>query len=224
MGKRCQGVIGALLCWMGCAALAQPAGTASEIYTCIDKHGKRLTSDRPIAECIDREQRVLGASGTELRRIGPTLTEHERSEQEARRRQEAQEKTRMAAERRAERVLMVRYPNEAAHHAERDEALTQVDEVIAVASRRISELRQARKTLDTELEFYRGDLGKAPEKLQRQFAENDHNVEEQQRFIAAQRKEKQRINERFDAELTKLRVLWAQQRASQEKYAPPSRP
>ena len=212
-------VMAASLC---ASAFAQTAASGSgEVYTCIDKNGKKITSDRLIPECSDREQRVLDATGAERRRIGPSLTEHERSAQDAQRRKLAQEKSRVIAERRAERVLITRYPDQAAHQSERQQALDQVDEVIAVARKRITDLRTDRKTLEEELQFYSGALYKAPVKLQRQFADNDQAIEEQERFIAAQRQEKQRINERFDAELAKLRVLWAQQRAAQETLQAP---
>lgn len=41
---------------------AQPP-SGSNIYTCIDASGVRITSDRLIPQCQDREQRVLGPSG-----------------------------------------------------------------------------------------------------------------------------------------------------------------
>ena len=47
---------------------------ADGIYTCVDAQGRRLTADRPIRECIDREQNELNASGTVKRKIGPSLT------------------------------------------------------------------------------------------------------------------------------------------------------
>lgn len=214
---------GVLAACTGAAALAQAAGqpSGSEVYTCIDKNGRRITSDRFIPECSDREQRVLDASGAERRRIGPVLTEHERSVQEAERRKRAQAKAQEQADRRAERVLLTRYPDEAAHQAERQHALGQVDDVVAVAKRRIAELHADRKKLDEELEFYNGALYKAPVRLQRAFADNDQAVDEQERFILAKQEEKRRINERFDAELAKLRVLWAQQRAAQDALTPP---
>lgn len=215
--------------WVVCAALGsvgalaqpQPGAATGEVYTCIDANGRRLTADRPIAACSDREQRVLDATGAERRRLGPTLTEHERAALEAQRRKEAQERARIVAERRAERVLVARYPDEASHQMEREQVLGQIDELIAVSQRRLTTLRADRKPLQEELQFYRGELAKAPAKLQRLFAENDEAVAEQERFIASQNKEKQRVNERFDAELAKLRQLWAQQRESQEKVAPP---
>src|SRR5574337_1145052 len=110
---------GALLA-MAAPAWAQQGKSTQEVYTCTDRHGRRITADRPIAECVDREQRILDHTGTERRRIGPTLTEHERAAQEVQRRQEAQERARIVEERRRERVLLARYPDEAAHQAERE--------------------------------------------------------------------------------------------------------
>ncbi len=199
---------------------AQPAKSPQEVYTCIDRQGRRITSDRPIAECTDREQRVLDHTGTERRRLGPTLTEHERAAQEVQRRREAEERARIAEERRRERVLMARYPDEATHQAERDAAIDQVEEVIVVAHKRIQALKAERRRLDQELEFYRGDTNKAPVKLQRQFADNDRDIAEQQRFLTMQDLEKRRIHQRFDAELAQLRQLWAAQRASSQQWGP----
>ena len=181
------------------------------IYTCVDAKGRRLTADRPIAECTDREQRVLGPTGTERQRVGPTLTEHERSAQEVQRRKEAEERSRLADERRRERVLMARYPDKAAHDAERQAALEQVDQVISVAEKRILDLHDQRKKLDTEMEFYQRDTSKAPMALRRKIAENEEGVLEQQRFIAAQGDERRRVHQRFDAELARLRQIWAEQ-------------
>ncbi len=58
-------------------------------------------------------------------------------------------------------------------------------------------------------------------KLQRQIAENDEAVAEQQRFLTAQDQEKRRIHQRFDAELAQLRQLWAAQRAAASQLVPP---
>ncbi|MBS0506301.1 MAG: DUF4124 domain-containing protein [Proteobacteria bacterium] len=203
-------------------AWAQQAKSQQEVYTCIDKQGRRITSDRPIADCVDREQRVLDHTGTERRRMGPSLTEHERAAQEVQRRKEAEERARVAEERRRERVLMARYPDEATHQAERDAALDQVEEVVVVAHKRIQALKAERKRLDQELEFYRGDVSKAPPLLQRQIADNEQAQADQQRFLVTQEQEKRRIHQRFDAELGQLRQLWAAQRASSSQWAPPA--
>ena len=204
-------------------AHAQPA-TGGSIYTCIDAQGRRITSDRPIAECLDREQRELGPTGVTRRKIGPSLTEQERAALEAQRRKEAEEQSRILEERRRDRALLARYPNQAAHDAERAQALTQVNEVIAIAQRRLRELQQERKALDREMEFYQKDPSKAPAKLRRQIAENQDEMAAQLRFIADREEEKRRIHQRFDAELAHLRQLWDSQRQTSAAAAPVQAP
>lgn len=206
--------VGAGGLWAGLCVAAAAQGTQStSIYSCVDSQGRRLTSDRPIRECIDREQRELGPSGTVRRVIGPTLTPQERAAAEVQRRKEQEEQARVAEERRRERVLLARYPDKAAHDVERANTLAQVDEVAATAAKRIVDLQARRKTLDQEMEFYRKDPAKAPMTLRRQLAENDEEVQEQKRFIAGQDQEKRRIHQRFDEELAQLRRLWASQSA-----------
>ena len=79
-------LLGLLLCLPATRlAQAQPAATQG-IYTCVDAKGRNLTSDRPIPECSDREQKMLNPSGTVKGKIGPTLTAQERSELEAKER------------------------------------------------------------------------------------------------------------------------------------------
>ena len=212
-------------------AAAQPQGASGSIYTCVDRNGRRLTADRPIPECLDREQRELSPSGTTRRQIGPSLTEIERAAQEAQRRKDEEERARVVEERRRERVLVARYPDKAAHDVERAAAIQVVDDVTATAEKRIVELKAERKKLDVEMEFYKKDPNKAPMTLRRKIGEVDESVAEQQRFIAGQEQEKRRVHARFDAELAQLRKLWDAQRtpsviggapASEVPAAPPA--
>lgn len=197
---------------------------ANNVYICIDPQGRRLTSDRPIPECIDREQRVLGATGIERPRIGPTLTAKEREALEAKQRQEAEERQRILEERRRDRALVARYPNQSAHDAERQQALEHIDQLTHVAQMRIVDLQSKRTKFDTEMEFYKKDPNKAPMYLRRAIAENEDNVLEQQRFIAAQAQEKRRIHQRFDAELIQLQKLWAERARNQAVEVPSAGP
>ena len=198
---------------LGCdAAWAQTSPAASN-YTCVDRNGRRLTADRPIPECLDREQRELSPSGITRRQIGPSLTEHERAAQEVQRRKEVEARNREMEERRRERVLTSRYPDKATHDVERFAALQMVDDVTATAEKRIAELKEQRKAMDVEMEFYKRDPAKAPMSLRRKIAENEDGIAEQMRFIAGQDQEKRRVNQRFDLELAQLRKLWESQRA-----------
>ena len=196
--------------WAG-ASLAQGLANTGGIYACTDANGRRITADRPIASCVDREQRVLGNTGVELRRMGPTLTEQERVALEAKRRQEQAAQLRAREERLRERAVLARFPNQAVHDAARAEALAQVDDVIGVAQKHQMELKERRRKLNTELEFYQNDPKKAPANLRRQLDDNTESQEEQARFLKQQDAEKLRINQRFDVELRQLRKLWGEQ-------------
>ena len=223
MSKSAWIVGGVLLATLGADwARAQAPGTSGGIYTCVDRNGRRLTADRPIAECLDREQRELGPSGIVRRQIGPSLTEQERAAQEAQRRKEAEARARELEERRRERALTARYPDKAAHDVERAAAIQLVDDVTATAEKRLVELAQQRKALDVEMEFYKKDPNKAPMSLRRKIAENEESIAEQQRFIAGQDQEKRRVHQRFDVELAQLRKLWDAQRMPLPGTAPAS--
>jgi hypothetical protein len=202
--------VGVVASLVGPCAWAQQTNAGS-IYTCVDRQGRRLTADRPIAECLDREQRELGPTGTMRRQIGPSLTEQERAALEVQRRKDADERARQQEERRRERVLTARYPDKAAHDVERAAAILLLDDITAIAEKRMVELQLQRKALETEMEFYQKDPVKAPMALRRKIAENDDGMAEQRRFVVNQDLEKRRIHQRFDAELAQLRRLWAAQ-------------
>ncbi|RYX96697.1 MAG: DUF4124 domain-containing protein [Comamonadaceae bacterium] len=190
------------------ASLLPVAVGAQSIFTCVDAKGRKLTSDRPIYECADRTQQEMTTTGTVKRVIGPTLTARERSAQDDKDRQAAEIRARETEEKRRDRALLLRYPNKASHDKERAIALAQVDEVIKAAAKRTGELADQRKAIDLDLEFYVKDPSRAPASLKRRLEENDSSVALQKKFIADQDIEKQRVNQRFDEELVKLRQLW----------------
>lgn len=200
--------LGALLaCALASEALAQqPSGAG--IYTCIDGKGRRITSDRPIMECLDREQRELGKTGVTRRVLPPSYTADERARLDAQRRAEEEVQARIAEEKRRDRALLVRYPNQSVHDRERGEALAQIDEVVAAVVRREQSLAKQREEIDTELEFYQNDVNKAPSWLKRKLEDNQSQSQVQKRFLDDQAQERKRINDRFDEELVKLRQLW----------------
>jgi transcriptional regulator of heat shock response len=210
MINRKWGFAGVLLAWGGlaCCAWAQNAPVVGGVYTCVDAKGRKLTADRPIAECTDREQKILNPSGTVQSRLGPTLTALERTALEQKAKKEAEELGRIGDEKRRDRALLIRYPNKGIHDQERAEALAQIAVVIKAASTRTDELARQRVTIDGEMEFYKKDPAKAPAYLRRQLEENIQSQAVQKRFIAEQEAEARRVNIRFDDELTRLRQLW----------------
>ena len=185
------------------------------IFTCVDAQGRRITSDRPIAACMDREQRELSSSGSVKRVIPPEPTAEERATLDAKRKADAEQTARLAEEKRKERALLSRYPNEAAHQRERAKALESVDVVENTIQKRIEELVKLRAGLYDEMAFYAKDPAKAPPLLRRKIKDNESLVSAQQNALKQQGAERQRVNERFDAELEQLRRLWAQAAAGQ---------
>lgn len=187
-------------------AQGKPGGAG--IYSCVDGQGRRWTSDRPVTECADREQRVLSPSGTERQRLAPRLTEEELAARERQQRAQQQDEQRVQETRRRERALLARYPQEAPHDAERQRALAPVEDGIAAARKRIDDVRRSRFKLEQEMEFYQRDPAKAPASLRRAVADNELELAEQQRYMDSQVQERQRIQQRFDEELTVLQRLW----------------
>lgn len=195
--------------WVVSAGLLTLASAQAQgIYTCTDHKGRRITSDRPIVECLDREQQQLGKTGIVRQVVPPSYTANERAKIEDKQRAENEIKARAAEEKRRERALLIRYPNQAVHNKERQEALAQIDEVIAAVNKREGALKLQRKEVETEMEFYQADLSKAPFWLRRKLEDSDKQMVVQKRFLEEQAQEKLRINQRFDEELVKLRQLW----------------
>lgn len=217
-GRMARTIAAALLA----GGMALPA-LAADIYSCVDSKGRHITSDRPIIDCIDREQKQLNPSGTVRRTVPPSLTAEERAREEEKARRAQEEKARQTEEKKRDRALLARYPNKAAHDKERNAALGVADDVMAAANRRTALLVADRQKLDQELEFY-PEKAKMPARLKRQIEENTQQMGEQKRFIASMEGEKSRINARFDEELVRLKELWASQQAAAAAAAAATKP
>ena len=194
-----------LLLLPGRAAWAQKEGR-SAIYTCTDSSGKKLTSDRPIAECSTREQRVLNADGSVRNVLGPTLTADERADKEAR---DSAAAAAFAAQQdavRRDRNLIARFPDEAAHRKARNAALDGMRGAVKASEARLELLAKARKPLMDEAEFYNAKT--MPATLRAQIEGNETTAEAQRALIQNQQLEVTRINRLYDAELERLKKLW----------------
>lgn len=189
----------------GCVApvAAQGAG----IYTCIDARGRKLTSDRPIAECLDRQQELRNADGSVRGRLPPSLTAEERAAAEdAQRRQMGLEAARRDALRH-DRNLLNRYPDQAAHQRAREAALDPLQQALKSTDNRLADLQRERKGLELEAEFYQGkDL---PRRLKARYDDNQTSIAAQLGAAANHQAEVARINARYDEELARLKRLWS---------------
>ena len=196
----------ALLCAAGLGS-AGASPTAAHVFTCVGPSGRTLTSDRLIGECMDREQRVLARDGTLLRIVPPSLKADERTEKEARDRRLAAEKEAKAEAVRRDRNLLQRYPDAAAHERARAAALADLSAAMKLSEQRQRELITERKPLLDESEFYKGKALTA--KLRQQLDANEAAAAAQRDAQANQKAELERVTKLFDAELARLKRLWA---------------
>lgn len=210
-GLRWGAMLALALAGWGASALAAPGGQsgqgAATIYSCVDASGRRLTSDRPIPECLDREQRVLNKDGSQRKVMGPRMSPKERAEKEELDRQKAAADAAYKDAVRRDRNLLNRFPNEAAHLKAREAALDDVRNAIASSEKRIRDLQAERRPLEADAEFYKGKA--LPYKLRSALADNTVSQDAQHEIIENHKAELQRVNALYDAELARLRKLWA---------------
>ena len=211
-----------LLAAVGTVALAQTPAVkgGTGIYTCTDDKGRKLTSDRPIAECAGKEQQLLNRDGSVRAIVPPTLTADERAEKDARDRAASEARAAAADAVRRDRNLMARYPTEAAHTRAREAAVDTARLAAKATEIRLRELAAERKPLLDEAEFY---LGKPlPPRLKAAIDANDAAAEAQRGAVLNQESELLRINRLYDAELDRLRRLWGGAQPGSLGPLPPS--
>lgn len=203
-----------LLAVLACALPSLEAARAadqpsSRIFQCVLPDGRKVTSDKPIAECMNvgKSQRELNRDGSEKGVVEAPPTEDEKAERERVRRQREAERTAYEIEVRRDRDMLKRFPNEAAHAKAREKALDDVATSVRNSEARIKVLLQERKPLLDEAEFY---VGKPlPNKVKLGLDANDAALEAQRSLVQNQQTEVVRINALYDAELARLKKLWA---------------
>jgi len=192
--------------WSATTKPGQAPSTTS-IYSCVDAHGHRLSSDRPIPECLGQDQRMLNRDGTLKAVVPPAQSTEEKERQEAAKRQAEQIRLAREAEAKRDRALLARYPDQASHDEARRRALEQANRQIDIAQRRLQELDVETQALGHERESITTKT--VPGALRARIAANEGAVEAQKTILRDQQAEHERINQQFDAELARLRALWA---------------
>lgn len=193
----------------GVWAQSAAPGATVDIYVCTDDQGRRITADRPIRECMDRQQRILNPDGS-LRGVkNPPMTAQERAAKEAQERQAAEETAARAEAVRRDRNLLSRYRNEEMHRAARESALDPVRLTMDLTETRLAQLRRERRTLEEEARAPKNRDHAATLKLQ--LEANEAATAAQRENTANQRIEVDRINRIYDIELERLKRLWAGQ-------------
>jgi hypothetical protein len=191
----------------GTALAADPGKSAGGIYTCVDAYGRRITSDRPIPECMDREQRQLSSSGVTRRVLRPEPTVSQLKEQKAKAEQAKQRLQEQENQRQRDIALAIRYPNLEAHAKARRDALEPSQLRMGLIEKRLQALQQERDELQKRLDSF-ADPQKIPPYIKRNAETNQKNLEAQERAMANEQEERRLLNARFDDELARLKNIW----------------
>lgn len=190
-------------------ALAQQGSQSNVggIYSCTDAKGRRHTSDRPIAECQDREHRLLNTDGSLRKVLPPAMSPSDQADQDARDQKAAQALVARQDAARRDRNLMLRYPNQATHEAARQKALEDVNASIAASEGRLAVLIEEGKALAKEA----ADPALQPPtgRLRYQMGANRTAIQAQSVVVKNQQAELERLEARYDRELLLLQQLWA---------------
>ena len=191
------------------ALAADPNSPRAPIYRCTDANGKKITSDRPVRECANAPQSRLNPDGSLNRIEPPPMTDDERAESERRERDAKVAQSAKNDAIRRDRNLMQRFPDEATHRKARTKALDDFSGSVKIYEARIALLMGERKKLRDEAQFYIPVGKPLPAKLKQQIDANDASLEAQNGLVQNQQTEIVRINALYDAELARLKKLWA---------------
>jgi hypothetical protein len=196
-------------CAVAATAPAPPRGKEEAplpIYTCVDAQGRRLSSDRPIPECLSQEQQLRRSDGSSKAVVPPLLSPEEKARQDAVRLKAAQAKLAREAEARRDRTLISRYPDRAHHEDARAKAQEPVTRQIEAARQRLAELEIETQGIAAERDTLQGKP--MPPSLRARVATNEGAIEAQKTILRDQQAERERLTEQFDAELGRLKLLW----------------
>ena len=196
-----------------CASAPLAAGAqtppVSGVYVCVDAKGRRLTADRPIGQCLDREQKVLNPSGTVKTKLGPSLSLLDREELEKKEKIEVQTQAKAMQEKRRNRALLTRYPSEQVYELERTTVLSKMDAALQVTRKRVQELQSQREEIEAKMAQYKADASKSPPALRQQLEDNGRNQREQKHLLAEQEAQAQQAQARFAEQRVRLEPLWS---------------
>ena len=191
------------------ARAAPPAkdGASAPIYSCVDANGRRLSSDRPIPECLSQEQNMLGKDGTVRKKMPPLLSPEQQARKDAERAAQARAEAARMEQVRNDRLLLSRYPTLAAHDQARQRALESTQKAIDTIQVRIAQLETERVVLANE----RAGLGfkAVPEDLKIRTNSNEGSLEAQRTLLRSMEAERARINLQYDNERQRLALLLA---------------
>jgi hypothetical protein len=183
---------------------------AQHIYSCRDKSGHEITSDRPIPECADLPMEERSKGGMLVREIAPPLTPAQQAAQAEAARQKKLADEAQRDQHRTDVVLISTYPDVQSIEVARSRALGDFQDSLRSANERMGGLLQDRQALQREAAPFLSTNRPLPGNLQRSIDANALAISSEQKNIDDRKADIGRINARFDAYTTRLHELEAE--------------
>lgn len=145
-------------------ALAVATGPAAAAFRCVDEKGRTHIGDTPPPGCANVLMYEVTRGGTVIRKIEPTI-----SEEQAKARQEAEEKQRLAdkvaaEQKRKDTALLSTYANEKEFDTARDRNIEPLKARISQSQERLKEIEKRSTVVKEEMEFYTAGKKKSGKK------------------------------------------------------------
>ena len=178
----------------------------AQIFSCKDRAGRTLTSDREIPECATRDMREIGRNGVVRRVIPAPLTAEQRHAKELEEERQKQQADAALEVRRRDKALLARFKDE--HDidlarqrslGELQEKIRQCDNAVAVASTHLA---------NAEAEAARGNSKKsATPYLQQRIDEAKMKIADENQHLQQYRTSMTQVDQSFDEMLKRYREL-----------------
>lgn len=198
--------VGAVLIGFVACGLVAADAMAQSIYSCRDRTGRTVTSDRPIADCVG-VMRELGPSGIVRREIAPPLTADQQRQKDLDDKAKRVADEALREKRRRDLALLTAYQNADQIEAARKRSLSDADESIRNSQTRLTELKKEKNGLVQEAEFYR--TKPMPPTFRRKMDDNQALIDDEEASVRSRQGDIERINQRYDDDLRRFRELSA---------------
>jgi len=183
---------------------------AQETYVCKDANGRTLTSDRPIPECADRVQRVLGKNGTTVRVIEPPPTAEQLKQRKAEEERLKAEKAAAEEKKRQDTALLTRYKSEQDIEVARKKTIETLQDQIKREEGVLAQSEKRLKEARADAEFYKKQKN-LPPMVQHKIDDAEQSMKTAKKNIADRQAELAQVNTKFDQTLKRYRELVAGQ-------------
>jgi hypothetical protein len=182
-------------------AFAGSAGTAfssadGKFYCCFDAAGKYVCGDILPQGCYGRAHRELGADGRTLREVAAPPSAEEIAQKAAAEEKRRQEEMAQKEQQRKDQILLEIYSSLEDIEVMRKHALEDIQKTIGNIEARIGEIREQRKKLENEAEFYKKKT--LPAEIKKGLEDTELEIKEQEAVVEARKKDMEAIQSKYD--------------------------